>query len=98
LVFLTDVPGVLDSAKAIIPVLTVAECQELIDTGVASGGMQAKLNAAMDAVSSGVQEVHIVKGSDAFVVQRIFNGEEMGTRIIFRHSDPLLPVMTAIMP
>jgi acetylglutamate kinase len=56
------------------------------------------LNAAMDAVASGVREVHIVKGSDAFVVQRIFNGEETGTRIIPRHSGPLLPLMTAIMP
>jgi acetylglutamate kinase len=98
LVFLTDVPGVLNSEKALLPVLTIAECQELIDSGVATGGMQAKLNAAMDAVASGVREVHIVKGSDAFVVQRIFNGEETGTRIIARKSDPLLPLMTAIMP
>ncbi len=98
LVFLTDVPGVLNSEKALLPVLTIAECQELIDSGVATGGMQAKLNAAMDAVASGVREVHIVKGSDAFVVQRIFNGEETGTRIIARNSDPLLPLMTAIMP
>jgi acetylglutamate kinase len=98
LVFLTDVPGVLNSEKALLPVLTIAECQEMIDSGVATGGMQAKLNAAMDAVASGVREVHIVKGSDAFVVQRIFNGEETGTRIIARNSDPLLPLMTAIMP
>jgi acetylglutamate kinase len=98
LVFLTDVPGVLDGDKAIIPVLTIEECQGLIDSGVATGGMHAKLNAAADAVAHGVQEVHIVKGSDAFIVQRIFNGEETGTRIIARHSDPLLPLMTAIMP
>ena len=98
LVFLTDVPGVLGSDEAIIPVLTIAECQELIDTGVATGGMQAKLNAAMDAVANGVQEVQIVRGSDPFVVQRIFNGEEIGTRIIERYNDPLLPLMTAIMP
>lgn len=98
LVFLTDVPGVLDQDKNILPLLTIAECEALIETGVASGGMQAKLNAAIDAVAAGVQEIRIVKGSDPFIVQRIFEGEEVGTRIIARHGDPLLPIMTAIMP
>lgn len=98
LVFLTDVPGVMGADKQIIPALTIAECEELIASGVAAGGMQAKLNAAMDAVAGGVHEVRIVKGSDPLVVQRIFDGEETGTRIVARHNDPLLPVMTAIMP
>jgi acetylglutamate kinase len=44
--------------------------------------MQAKLNAAMDAVSGGVKEVRIVKGSDADIVTRIFAGEEAGTRVV----------------
>jgi acetylglutamate kinase len=81
LVFLTDVSGVLDACKAIIPVLTTEDCRHLIATGVASGGMQAKLNAATDAVAGGVQEVSIVKGSDPFIVKRVFAGEEIGTRI-----------------
>jgi acetylglutamate kinase len=81
LVFLTDVPGVLDASKAIIPVLTIDGCWSLIATGVASGGMQAKLNAATDAVAGGVHEVSIVKGSDPFVVERVFAGDEVGTRI-----------------
>jgi acetylglutamate kinase len=96
LVFLTDVPGVLDSARAIIPVLTIAECQELIAAGTATGGMQAKLNAATEAVANGVHEVRIVKGSEPFVLQRIFDEEELGTQIIGRHNDPLLPVITAV--
>jgi acetylglutamate kinase len=102
LVFLTDVPGVLDADKAIIPTLTIAECQELIESGVAAGGMQAKLTAAINAVEHGVQEVRIIKGSDPFIVQSMFEAdfltEEPGTRIIARHEDPLLPLMTAIMP
>jgi acetylglutamate kinase len=81
LVFLTDVAGVLDASKAVIPVLSVEGCWSLIATGVASGGMQAKLNAATDAVEGGVQEVSIVKGSDSLVVKRVFAGEEIGTRI-----------------
>jgi len=102
LVFLTDVPGVMGSDKTIIPALTIAECEELIATGVATGGMQAKLNAAVDAVANGVHEVRIVKGSDPFILQRIFDPQdekdEPGTRIVARHNDPLLPVMTAILP
>lgn len=98
LVFLTDVPGVMNREREILNTLTIAECEELIRSGVATGGMQAKLNAAVDAVANGVHEVRIVKGSEPFVVQRVFDNEEIGTRIIARHNDPLLPVMTAIMP
>ena len=81
LVFLTDVSGVLDDKKQIIPVLTTEYCRKLIDTGVATGGMQAKLNAATDAVAGGVREVSIVKGSDPSIVKRVFAGEQIGTRI-----------------
>jgi acetylglutamate kinase len=97
LVFLTDVAGVLDAEKTIIPVLNVEGCQNLMDTGVATGGMQAKLNAAMDAVAGGVHEVRIVKGSDQAIVKRVFEGEEVGTRIVGEHHDPLFPIMTALM-
>lgn len=98
LVFLTDVPGVMGEDKTIIPTLTIAECEGLMQSGVATGGMQAKLTAAVEAVANGVHEVRIVKGSDESIIRRIFDGEETGTRIIARHTDPLLPVMTAIMP
>jgi acetylglutamate kinase len=60
--------------------------------------MQAKLNAAADAVASGVQEVSIVKGSEPDIVRRVLDREEIGTRIVGPHNDPLLPIMTAIMP
>ena len=82
LVFLTDVAGVLDAEKALIPELTVEGCNDLIARGVAAGGMQAKLNAATDAVANGVREVRIVKGSDPGIVERVFGGEEAGTRIV----------------
>lgn len=97
LVFLTDVAGVLDAGKSIVPMLTIENCRDLIDTGVATGGMQAKLNAATDAVAGGVREVSIVKGTDPFVVKRVFAGEAIGTRITGPHHDPLFPIMTALM-
>jgi acetylglutamate kinase len=82
LVFLTDVPGVMDADKRIVPELTIADCARLIEIGVATGGMQAKLNAATEAVSNGVGEVRIVRGSDADIVTRIFAGELVGTSIV----------------
>jgi acetylglutamate kinase len=82
LVFLTDVAGVMDDRKNIIPELTAADCARLIRTGVATGGMQAKLNAATEAVANGVGEVRIVKGSDADIVTRVFAGETVGTKVI----------------
>jgi acetylglutamate kinase len=82
LVFLTDVPGVLDESKSILPVLTVGECRKLIGDGVATGGMQAKLDAAVGAVSQGVHEVRIVRGSDPEIVAAMFAGDKnIGTRI-----------------
>ncbi len=82
LVFLTDVPGVMNAEKEILPLLTVADCRKLIADGVATGGMQAKLNAACDAVLGGVGEVRIVRGSDADIVARVFAGEQTGTKVV----------------
>jgi acetylglutamate kinase len=82
LVFLTDVAGVLDAHKAVISEMAIPDCRALITAGVATGGMQAKLNAAMDAVAAGVQEVRIVNGSEPDVVARVMAGEKCGTRII----------------
>ena len=82
LIFLTDVAGVLNGSKQIVPVLTVAGCEELIASGVASGGMQAKLEAACDAVQNGVGEVRIVCGSDPDIVGRVMTGDSSGTAVV----------------
>jgi acetylglutamate kinase len=82
LIFLTDVPGVMDARKNVLPELAIPDCHALITAGVATGGMQAKLNAAVDAVAAGVQEVRIVKGSEPEIVARVFAGEVCGTRIV----------------
>lgn len=82
LVFLTDVPGVKDGAGAIIPEMTPARCRELISTGVASGGMEAKLNAAMTALGSGIEQVVIAPGAQPSIVAHALAGEPVGTRLI----------------
>jgi len=82
LIFLTDVPGVLDAAKQIRPVLTAAESRQLISDGVATGGMQAKLTAAIAALTGGVGAVRIAPGLTANVLDRILAGDSPGTKMV----------------
>ena len=81
LVFLTDVRGVLDAAKQVRPVLTAEQSRRLIADGTVTGGMQAKLNAAMAALEAGVPQVIIAPGAAEGVLDRILAGEEIGTRM-----------------
>jgi acetylglutamate kinase len=81
LIFLTDVPGVLDASKTLVPRLSLAAGEALIVAGVATGGMLAKLNAAHSALRQGVPQVRICAGAAPGVLQRILAGEELGTRL-----------------
>jgi len=58
LLLVADVEGVM-SDGAVVPRLTPADAQRLIDNGTAAGGMQAKLQAALAALTGGVQRVRI---------------------------------------
>ncbi len=82
LVFLTDVEGVRDKDGAICPLLTCDRAITLIREGVATGGMQAKLEAAMDALHKSVHEVLIAPGALAGVVGKLLAGEALGTRLV----------------
>lgn len=82
LFFLTDVDGVRGADGAVVPTLTPRAAAGLIASGVAAGGMQAKLNAASAAVEGGVAEVMIVPGSMPRVVERLLAGESAGTRMV----------------
>lgn len=82
LIFLTDVDGVLDGARQVRASLTAAESEQLIASGVATGGMLAKLNAALDALRAGVAQVRIAPGAAALALERLLAGEEIGTRMV----------------
>jgi acetylglutamate kinase len=84
LIFLTDVAGVQDGAGQVRATLTAAESRRLIADGVATGGMQAKLNAALAALEDGVGQVRIAPGASADVLGRILAGEEIGTRMVLQ--------------
>lgn len=82
LIFLTDIEGVLDAAKRVQAALALEDCERLIRDGVATGGMQAKLNAAAAALHQGVGQVEIAPGAAPRVLDRLFAGERIGTEIV----------------
>jgi acetylglutamate kinase len=59
---LTDVPGVLDAAKRLIPELSAAGARRLIADGTISGGMIPKVETCLAAVEGGVEAAVIVDG------------------------------------
>lgn len=62
LLLLTDVPGVLDKNKNLIPELTVDQCRGLIADGTVSGGMIPKIETCIYAIEQGVEGVVILDG------------------------------------
>ena len=82
LLFLTDVGGVMGADHQVLPEMTVADCHALIAQGIATGGMEAKLNAAVDALGRGVGQVLIAPGAEPGILRRALAGEAAGTRLI----------------
>jgi acetylglutamate kinase len=62
LLLLTDVPGVLDKSKKLIPQLSVNDARKLIADGTISGGMIPKVETCMYALEQGVEGVVILDG------------------------------------
>ncbi len=85
LLFLTDVEGVLDGGKQRIPTLSVGECRQLVRDGIATGGMQAKLEAACLTVESGVGAIRILPGFRPSVLAESLSGATVGTKIYSGH-------------
>lgn len=80
LVFLTDVPQVLDAEGTGIGSLDAARQRELIEQDVIEGGMLPKLRAGREAFGCGAQ-VRIVDGRQPHVVRQAVNGEQVGTAL-----------------
>ena len=80
LVFLTDVQGVLDTSRRLIPRLTERQARGLINSNVAAGGMIPKLEACLTALKSGSVS-HIIDGRKPSALTNVISGETIGTRI-----------------
>ena len=83
LLFLTDVPGVLDRNGELIKELTVSEARALIKDGTISGGMIPKVETCIEALQRGVKGVVIVNGKVAHaVLLELFTEHGAGTLIV----------------
>jgi len=84
LLFLTDVPGVMDKDGTIIQSLTISQAQALIRDGTISGGMIPKVQTCIDALKAGVEAVVILDGRIPHVLLvELFTEHGAGT--LFRH-------------
>lgn len=83
LLFLTDVPGVLDKEGQLIPKLSVAEARALIADGTISGGMIPKVETCFEALERGVEGVVILNGKTAHAVLiELFTEYGAGTLLV----------------
>ena len=67
MLMLTDVPGVLDNNKKLIPEMTIGDVREGIATGMISGGMIPKVETCVEAVRQGVKGAVILDGRQPHV-------------------------------
>ena len=86
LIFLSDIPGILTDVSvpdSRLSHVTAAEVRELIASGTIAGGMVPKVEAALDALHSGVKKVHIVDaGMPHSVLLEIYSDTGVGTEIV----------------
>jgi acetylglutamate kinase len=78
---LTDVPGVLDSDKQLIPEMSASEVRRLIADGTISGGMIPKVETCLDSVDNGVEAAVILDGRVPHAILLELLGEGAGTLI-----------------
>ena len=80
LVLLTDVEGVLDTSRRLVPRLTERQARDLMASRVVQGGMVPKLEACITALGR-VQSTHIVDGRKARALMDVLEGQSIGTRV-----------------
>lgn len=82
LVLMTDVEGVLDAAGKLLSSVTAHDAEDLIAREVVRGGMIPKLRCALEAVSDGVEKVHVIDGRRRHaLLLEIFTDRGVGTEI-----------------
>jgi acetylglutamate kinase len=84
-VYLTDVPGLLadaDDPDSLVPTVTVAGLEALLEGGSLSGGMIPKIRSCVRAVRGGVGHAHILDGRVAHaLLLEVFTREGVGTMV-----------------
>ncbi|MFF0828355.1 acetylglutamate kinase [Brevibacillus sp. NPDC003359] len=84
LIMVTDVPGIMqpqpDGTKAVVPATSAEEIQEMIRAEIITGGMIPKVQAALDALGQGVEQVVICRGT-ADDLLGVCAGQAVGTTV-----------------
>ena len=82
LIILSDVEGVLDNNKNLIPEINSESIKDLIDSETITGGMIPKINNCLDVASNGVKGVVIIDGrKNHSVLFELLSDEGSGTLI-----------------
>jgi len=86
LVFLSDVPGLLQDVEdpdSLLSTVRTGEIEELTERGVISGGMLPKINGGMHALHAGVKKIHIIEAAlPHSLLLELFTERGIGTEII----------------
>lgn len=79
-VLISDVPGVLDGEKRLIPTLDRARSQSLMDEGVICGGMIPKVGSCLHALDAGCRRALILDGREPGSLRRyLYEDAPLGT-------------------
>ena len=82
LLLLTDVAGVLDKNKLLMPRLSIEEARALIKDGTINGGMIPKIEGCIEVVEAGVEAVVIIDGRVPHcVLLELFTEHGVGTLV-----------------
>ena len=82
-VLISDVPGVLDADKRLIPRLTRREVAKLVQEGVVQGGMIPKVLSCLHALDQGCKHALILDGRVESSLERcLLEGAPLGTTVV----------------
>ncbi|WP_297262467.1 acetylglutamate kinase [uncultured Desulfovibrio sp.] len=82
-VLISDVPGVLDGEKRLIPTLDRARSQSLMDEGVICGGMIPKVGSCLHALDAGCRRALILDGREPGSLRRyLYEDAPLGTVVM----------------
>ena len=82
-IYLTDVEGVKDKTGELLTSIDLKEVDQLLEAGVAKGGMIPKLKSARKAIRAGVKKAHIIDGRVPHaILLEIFTDHGVGTEIV----------------
>ena len=82
LILLTDVEGVMDEKRRLIPTLDAKQAKHLMAQKIISSGMIPKVNCCLGALEEGVTKTHIIDGRvEHAILLEIFTDVGIGTQI-----------------